>query len=67
MLSRTRFGWLVHAASPFWTPAGVRHPEKHLFDHKKRFAIAVGTTVTVAAIVMFGSLHLALSQMSVFG
>jgi len=38
-----------------------------LFDHKKRFAIAVGTTVTVAAIVMFGSLHLALSQMRLFG
>jgi hypothetical protein len=38
-----------------------------MLDHKKRFAIAVGTTLTVAAIVMFGSLHLALSQMQVFG
>ena len=33
----------------------------------KRFAVAVGTTLTVGAIVMFGSLHLALSQMRVFG
>ena len=38
-----------------------------MLDHKKRFAIAVGTTLTVGAIVMFGSLHLALSQMQVFG
>ena len=38
-----------------------------MLDHKKRFAIAVGTTVAVAAIVMFGSLHLALSQMRLFG
>ena len=38
-----------------------------MLDHKKRFAIAVGTTLTVGAIVMFGSLHHALSQMRVFG
>ena len=38
-----------------------------MFVQKKRFAVAVGTTLTVGAIVMFGSLHLALSQMRVFG
>ena len=54
-------------ASPSWAPTGVHHPEKHMLDHKKRFAIAVGTTVTVAAMVRFGSLHLALSPVRVFG
>ena len=34
---------------------------------KNKFAVAVGATLTVGAIVMFGSLHLALSQMRVFG
>lgn len=38
-----------------------------MLDHRKRFAIAVGTTLTVGAVVMFGSLHLALSQLRVFG
>jgi hypothetical protein len=38
-----------------------------MLDQKKRFAVAVGTTLTVGAIIMFGSLHLALSQMRVFG
>jgi hypothetical protein len=38
-----------------------------MLHHKKSFAVAVGTTLTVGAIVMFGSLHLALSQMKVFG
>ncbi len=37
-----------------------------MLHHRKRFAVAIGTTLTVGAIVMFGSLHLALSQMRVF-
>jgi hypothetical protein len=38
-----------------------------MLDPRKRFAAAVGATLTVGALVMFGSIHLALSQMKVFG
>ena len=38
-----------------------------MLDPRKRFAVAVATSLAVGAIVMFGSLHLALSRMHVYG